>query len=250
MALNILPAIDTFVAAGASVGLPIPPGALFHADFTLGNYYTSTEAVALASVIGGDVVPATITSEGMPINYGFNGGVNFPDAIGVFASLIASGLTSGITVVVELGNTTGLDGPLFRIYDFMGVWDEGYIIVDVSRVGGKTNMGMNAQWEDDDNYLGVVLSDTNDDSTPGGVLRFAFTLARYIGVENYEYAISVAGKTAKLAYDFSHMGFIVPDVNQIGHAGSPNGWVLLGHRLRKITLFPAKDPADLPALTA
>ncbi|MBZ9673431.1 hypothetical protein [Mesorhizobium sp. ES1-3] len=211
-------------------GDPLPDGSIASLDFVGGSYYAGGSTRAVADLLGGGFDPTSISGSGMYVD---NSNANRPNAIGALASDIATGLAVGCTIVFEIDHVSDPYGFLMCIMD----------AVARSLMTNYVNIGHNNVLEDQADiwfHGEVTYSGT-------GLHKSAFTLGRH-NAGNYDYSVSVDGATA-VTQTVAYAPFSPVNTITIGHDGDDT-FVLDDAYIRSIKLYPAKDPADLPALTA
>lgn len=231
------------LGGGASAPGWLPDGATAFLDFVNGSYYAGGGVHDVGDLLGDgpDTVAAgggfdagAITGDGM---YMDNIETNRPNAIGALFDDLKAGLAAGCTVVMEIDFRSSPYGSfiwlLSGIDNSFGNFIAGaYVLGDVE--------------VDDPDEVGLAGGNSAFSDDPG-IKRLAVTFSRHTG-GNYEYAVSsegAAATTQTVAYAPS------TDVNNITlfHDGADSS-ILDDAYVRTVTLYPALDPADLPALTA
>jgi len=212
-------------------GLPwLPNGATAFLDFVNGHYYAGGASQAVGALLGAGFDPDAISGSGMLISFA-NG--NLPKAIGDLLTDIAAALPAGCTVLLDM--------------DFI---NEPY--------GFVMFIGDNTNWNTSSDGITIAADDTTYDAhtlnigtalTGTGVHKLALTLNRDVGGGNYEYAWCADGAAALTTTKAYAASWTVDSV-WIGSDGVDADQQLDTVYIRSITLYPALDPADLPALTA
>lgn len=214
----------------------LPDGATAFLDFVNENYYAGGQARDIADLLGGAFDPGSLGASGLYFdNPPFN--TNRPIAIGALFDDIVAGLAAGCTIVMEIdfnslpyGSFINiLDNPSYNAADEW-VYTEADADVYVENQGVIGFTGSNSAFAD-----------------TGGIKRIAMTFARHDGGD-YEYAVSTEGTAAATEVD-TLPPFTAVDTINIGHDGD-EAQILDDAFIRSITLYPAKLPADLPALSA
>lgn len=216
-------------ASGGGGSLPV--GATSQLDFVNAFYYSGGSLQAISALLGGSFDSGAISGLGMRITPS-NG--NRPKAIGSWLSDLASGLAAGCTVLFDLTSATDPSGFLMFMADGANVDDADEAII--ARASGNLS-----------DYWDLFI---DDGLTGSGLHKMAFTLARDVGGGDYDYAWCDDGNTATtqtVSY-LTHLASV--DTVLFGHDGVGTGNSLNDIYIRSITLYPAKLPSDLPALTA
>ncbi|TIL25588.1 MAG: hypothetical protein E5Y88_11555 [Mesorhizobium sp.] len=208
----------------------VPDGATDFLDFINGQYFSAGAERNILTLLGGDFDPSAISGSGMYVNFDNS---NRPTAIGPLLSDLLTGLVAGMTILFEV--TTGhseLGGFLLYIGD-----NESYFDSDAWNVV-EANGGV---WDE-----GVL--DISTSISGVGAHKIAVTFNRDIGGGNHQYAWSHDGNAA-VTQDTPYAASTMTDA-QLGWPGPPGGGLQLFQTyIRSITVYPAKLPADLPALT-
>ncbi|MER9639419.1 hypothetical protein [Mesorhizobium sp. M0239] len=206
----------------------LPDGATAFLDFVNGFYYAGGSTQAISALLGGGFNSGAISGSGMRITPS-NG--NAPKATGDFLADLTAGLAAGCTILFALNCNNSPGGFLAFIAD-----GANYDVADnaiIASVGG---------YIEDYNELGF-----GDSVTGSGLHKEAMTLNRDAGGGDYEYAWSKDGGAA-VTQTVTYTPFAV-DTVLIGHDGVGTGNTLNDVYVQSITLYPAKLPTDLPALT-
>lgn len=242
----------------------VPDGAIFHLDFLQGLYWSGGQGREIDTLLGdgpnttqagGGFNPAAIVPSGMLISN--NGNINAeteaawtnrPNAIGTLYDELSAALFGGGTLVYDMQFEFTPYGTLFGFYDDISDDDAfDWVSLDGSALSDGYDL-----------YIGAPGDDSLSDLSPG-LHRIAVTLNRDSGGGNREYAISVDGGTA-LTGTTSASGnpagypadpFPTSDLVAItiGHDGDDAVMMDVAY-FRTLTLYPAKTPAELPALSA
>lgn len=222
--------LNPFMSFPATGGGSLPAGATGQADFVNGFYNFGGADRLVTNILGGGFDPSSISPSGMYVDN--SPSTNRPNAIGALASGLAAGLAAGCTIVFEVNHVGTPYGFLMCIMD----------AASRSLMTNYVNLGHDHMLEDqlDIWFTGAV------DYSASGIHRSAFTLARQTG-GNYEYALSINGDAA-VTQTVAYAPFSPVNTITIGHDGD-DAFVLDDAFIRTITLYPAKLPADLPALT-
>lgn len=228
--------LNPFMSFPAAGGGSLPAGATAQLDFVNGFYYAGGTTRAIGAVLGGGFDPGSISGAGMFVALA-PASTNRPNAIGALFSDIIAGLAAGCTLVFEIDFPSTPFGSFIHIldnpsYNAAVEWVSAYVLGDVF----VENQGV----------IGFAGSNSGFTGSTG-IKRIAFTFARHDG-GNYEYAGSSEGTAAVTQID-TVAPFTAIDTITIGHDGDDTE-VLDGAYIRSITLYPAKLPADLPALSA
>lgn len=159
-------------------------------------------------------------------------GTNLPNASGTFLADLAALLATGCTLVFDM---TFVNAPFS--------W--------VMCTGDAANWGASSEdiviAADDNTYDGHSLA-VGSALTVTGSHKLAQTFNRDVGGGDFEYARSVDGAAAD-TQTVNYAASWTVDTVSFGSDGA--GGQQLDHvYIKSIKLFPAKDPADLPALTA
>lgn len=212
-------------------GDPLPDGSIVTLDFVNGFYYAGGAEQPVEDLLGGGFDPGAISASGMYVD---NSNENRPIAIGPLFDDIAAGLAAGCTIVFDTNHVSDPYGFLMCIMD----------AASRSLMTNYVNIGHSNILEDQTDiwFFGEV------DYSGTGAHKSAFTLNRDLGGGSFAYDVSVDGGTA-VTQTASYPAFAPVDTITIGHDGD-DAFVLDDAYIRSIKLFPAKDPADLPALTA
>ncbi|RVC47570.1 hypothetical protein EN781_00085 [Mesorhizobium sp. M4A.F.Ca.ET.090.04.2.1] len=218
-------------ATGGGGGGTLPPGATSFLDFVNGFYYAGGSWQSVSAMLGGGFDPSAISGSGMYIDFS---NANRPTVIGVLLTQLLAGLAAGVTLLFEVSTASSLGGFLIFISDTgnLDTAGDGIIVSVDGAISDFIALGL---------YIGTPVSGS-------GVHKIAITLNRDIGGGDYEYAWSNDGDAAE-TQSVSYAAPIMSDVT-IGHDGAGNGNTLFQTYIRSITIYPAMDPADLPALTA
>lgn len=217
--------------APAQGGTPawVPAGATAFLDFVGEDYFSGGAVRAIASLLGGDFDPAAISASGMRITPS-NG--NRPEAIGALLSDLTAGLAAGCTILFELSSAISPSGFLIFIGDDINFDDADEAII------ANANGALFDYWD----------MDISDAISGSGLHKIAMTLARDVGGGDYEYAwCDDGGATVTQTVDY--LTHVVVDTILFGHDGVGTGNSLNDIYIRSITLYPAKLPAALTALT-
>jgi hypothetical protein len=226
---------------GLSAG-NVPEGALAHLDFVSGVYFAGGGARLVASLLGGAFDPAAIGVNGMEV--GANG--NWPDAVGDLKSDIIAGLAGGMTVVVEwelTGNPPSANnqGPILALFDDTDPdLAGGAVILDTFPNIGLTVVDYASLFHQqaDEQWNSITGN--------GQAERIAVTIARQTG-GNYEYALSANGSASET--DSVAYAPFTPVERVALFSVAPWEWYLDEAWVRTFTVYPAKLPAELPALS-
>lgn len=226
------------LGGGSTVPPWLPPGATAFLDFVNGNYFAGGASRDVADLLGGGFDPGDISASGMFIAPSPTS-TNRPKAVDTLFSDIAAGLAAGMTIVFDIEFLSDAYGRIIMIMDADNEDDETEYVNGI--LGGAPLK--KATVEDQ-----IDLSFDDGNGLAAGIHKIAFTFARQTG-GNYEYAVSTDGGTA--ATDtVAYPPFTAIDSILIGHDGLDNVRVMDPAFIRSITLYPAIDPTDLPALTA
>ncbi|MDG4903224.1 hypothetical protein P9279_22190 [Mesorhizobium sp. WSM4962] len=233
----ILSSAAQMLNGNAAPALPwLPSGAIAFLDFVDGHYYSGGQSREIEDLLGGGFDAGSLLAPGLYFdNPPFN--ANRPIAIGPLFDDIVAGLAAGCTFVFEIDFRSPpfgsfihiLDNPSYNAADF---WVSAYVDADV--------------YVENQGVIGFEGSNGGF-SSDAGIKRIAFTFARHDG-GNYEYAGSTEGTAAATQVDTT-APFTAIDTITIGHDGDDEE-ILDDAYIRSITLYPAKLPADLPALSA
>lgn len=208
----------------------VPSGASAYMDLTTGDGYAGGAARSIEEMLGGGFDPGEMSASGL--HYIFSN-ANRPKAIGPLLADIAAGLAAGCTLRFVLNF---LNAPY------------GYAMFIGDDVDFETSNDGISIAVDDDMYdavslgLGAPVGST-------GVHRLAVTLNRDVGGGDFEYAWCLDGATATTQAVPYAASWLV-DTILFGWDGSGDDELLDNVYLEEFTLWPAKLPADLPALTA
>jgi hypothetical protein len=232
----------SFPSAGG--GGSLPAGATAQIDFVNGFYYAGGSLRTVGAVLGDGPDTATagggfdagqISGLGMYVD---NTNVNRPNAIGPLASDIAAGLAAGCTIVFEIDFRSTPSGSFIWILSGTRSNNSGagyasaYVFGDVQ----VENQGAIDVTGGNPGFSGTT-----------GIKRIAVTFARHTsGV--YEYAGSTEGTAATTQNDTPAPFSPVNNIT-LFHDGRDTQ-VLDDAYVRSMTLYPAKLPGDLAALTA
>ncbi|RUV76014.1 MAG: hypothetical protein EOR30_17100 [Mesorhizobium sp.] len=158
---------------------------------------------------------------------------NRPKAIGALLSDLTSGLAAGCTILVELNSAISPSGFLIFIGD-----DINFDVADEAIIA-NANGALFDYWD----------LDISDAISGSGLHKIAMTLARDVGGGDYEYAwCDDGGAAITQTVDYlTHVTAV--DTILFGHDGVGSGNSLNDIYIRSITLYPAKLPAALTALT-
>ncbi|RWH32212.1 hypothetical protein [Mesorhizobium sp.] len=220
----------------------VPGDAIAFLDFVNGRYFAGSAQRAIATLLGGGFDAAYITADGMQITTD-----NLPTADGALFNDFEAGLSAGMTIVFEFSQTTNSAFSnshfLLSFEDMPEAW-----ILQVERVN------LNRNTPNDDFYVAdfgdLDFSDHVAEALASGTNRLAVTLGRDLGGGTWQYAVSINGSTsliADVAYSAAD-GFATNGLSVVRIGGRFDAWP--DGYIRSITLYPAKAPEDLPALTA
>ncbi|MER8699685.1 hypothetical protein [Mesorhizobium sp. M1273] len=216
--------------AASAGGGSLPPGATAFIDIKNGFYYSGGAERSVSDVMTG-YDPSALTASGL--FYDFNNLSNCPFAAGPLLSDFASALAAGCTIVFDLNQIN----PPYGFLMFLGD--------DVDYDASVNGISIEADWHTSD--FGDVLIGNTDGLGSTGNHKLAVTLNRDVGGGNYEYAWSLDGGAADTQTVNYAASWTLATV-AIGNDGTTDE-LLDNAYLRSITLYPAKLPADLPALT-
>lgn len=219
---------------GAYIPAWLPAGATAFLDFTADHYFAGGAPRNLTDVLSG-YDPAALSALGL--YYDFNNLDNLPLAAGSLLSDIATGIAAGCTIVFDLDYGNAPYGFIMFMGDAPTDFDSDNVIDIVNNPSPWGSIY-------DDNDPGVGLG---GGVTTTGVHKVAATLNRDAGAGNYEYAWSLDGAAAT-TQTVTYAPMWTLNTVGIGNDGTTNK-LLDNVYLRSITLYPAKLPADLPALT-
>lgn len=244
--------LNPFIYGSGSGGGLMPEGATAHLDFINGYYWAGGAQRAVSDVLGDgpDTVQAgggfnpdaIVPAKGLLICN--NGNVdaetseawtNRPYPINTLYDDMAAGLLAGCTMVFEFNCQNPPYGTLFAFYDDISENDS-FDWVDLEIDYGLT-----------DGYDVSIV----DEPTGTGLHKIAVTLNRDVGAGNRQYAMSIDGGAASTAdIDYSDP-FPTASLNTItiGHDGDDSKMLDIVY-LRTITLYPAVEPTELPALSS
>ncbi|MER8615957.1 hypothetical protein NKG99_03750 [Mesorhizobium sp. M1409] len=218
----------SFPASGGGGDLPV--GATSQLHFVNAFYYAGGSEQAISALLGGGFDAGAISGLGMRITPS-NG--NRPKAIGSWLSDMAAGLAAGCTILFDISSAISPSGFLMFMADGanVDVADEAII----ARASGNLS-----------DYWDLFI---DDGVTGSGAHKMAITLARDVGGGDHDYAWCADGNTAvtQTVNYLTHLASV--DTVLFGHDGVGTGNSLNDIYIRSITLYPAKIPADLPALT-
>lgn len=207
----------------------VPEDATVFLDFVNGRYFAGEAPRAIATLLGGGFDAGEISGSGMFFDFA---GTNLPTAAGAFLSDLAAGLAAGCTLLFDMEFVNAPFGWIMFVGDAA---DWGSSSEDIV-VAADDNT-----YDEHTLNVGSALSGT-------GVHKLAQTFNRNVGGGSYEYARCVDGAAA----DTQTVGYAASwtvDTLAIGSDGA--GGQQLDHvYIRSITLYPALDPVDLPAMTA
>ncbi|ESX86999.1 hypothetical protein X755_29540 [Mesorhizobium sp. LNJC405B00] len=208
-----------------------PAGSTAYLDFVNAYYYAGGSTQAIASLLGGGFDSGAISGSGMRITPS-NG--NQPKAIGDWLSDLAAGLAAGCTILFDINSAIDPAGFLMFIGD-----GANYDVADEAIIASADGFVAD--------YWDLSLSAPIAGS---GLHKMAMTLQRDVGGGDYEYAWSNDGAaaTTQTVNYLTHLASV--DTILFGHDGAGTGNSLDDIYIRSITLYPAKIPADLPALSA
>ncbi|RWH86460.1 MAG: hypothetical protein EOR77_21670 [Mesorhizobium sp.] len=226
--------LGTLAQRGAPAqGTPawVPAGADGFLGFVTGQYFSGGAERAIATLLGGDFDPAAISASGMRITPS-NG--NRPKAIGALLSDLTAGLAAGCTILFDINSAISPSGFLIFIGD-----DINFDLADEAIIA-NANGALFDYWD----------LDVSDAISGSGLHKIAVTLARSVGGGNHEYAWCDDGGAA-VTQTVNYLTHVSPvDTILFGHDGVGTGNSLNDIYIRSITLYPAKLPAELTALTA
>lgn len=233
--------MNPFILAPVGGGGGLPAGATAHLDFINGYYYAGGAERAVADILGGAFDAGEISGLGMLVRLE---NTNRPSAIGALFSDLQTALFSGGTIVTEF-TTVGTE--FSGLMTFLDGADHGASVEEVQILFDGANGGGGLSMEDfwDLSYFGggatVVAT---------GLNKIAFTLAEDIGGGNRKYAHSINGgsvSTDTVTYLVSaHMPVV--DTIAMFHRGQEFGEMQA--YIHTLTLYPAVDSTELPALSA
>lgn len=232
------------LGGGASAPAWLPSGASAHLDFINGQYYAGGAVHDIADLLGDgpDTIAAgggfnagAITVDGM---YMDNAETNRPNAIGPLFDALKAGLAAGCTVVMEIDFRSSPAGAF--IWLLSGIDNTFGNFIAGAYVFGDVEV-------DDPADVGLVGSNSAFNDDPG-IKRLAVTFSRDAGGGDYEYAVSSEGTTATTQTVTYAPSGTVNNITMF-HDGRDSS-ILDDSYVRTVTLYPALDPADLPALTA
>jgi hypothetical protein len=216
--------------SGGGGGGGLPPGATSQSDFVAGFHYWGGATRAVTDILGGGFDPSAISGSGMYINFSNS---NRPTPIGTMLSDLLAGLAAGMTILFEVTTASSLGG--FLLY-----------------------LGNNPEYDSASLYVLTTIdgfmSDQNSLNLSGsisgaGTHKIAITLNRATGGSNHEYAWCNDGGSA-VTQTVAYAASTLTDA-QLGWSGfDGDGQQLFQTYIKSITLYPAKLPTDLPALTA
>ncbi len=223
------------LATGGGGGGSLPPGATAQLDFINGFYYAGGSAQSVSSLLGGGFDPSAISGSGMLVRVSNS---NRPNAIGSLFSDMASGIAAGCTILMEVDFP---DNPVGSFVHFLNTPGYGASTQWASCYVG----GLHAPYLEA--HPGISFDYTANSLLATGIHKIAITFYRNAGGGNYEFALSVDGAAATtqttMTGPFSPFTTI-----PIAHDGDNTILWDAGY-LRTFTLYPAKLPSDLPALT-
>jgi len=206
----------------------LPTGATAFLDFMAGTYYAGGAPRSIGSILTG-YEAGVISGSGM--FFVFENG-NHPAASGALLSDFQAGLAAGMTIILDFDFVAAPFGFALFLGDDVS-WDAS---TDMIVVAVDDNM-----YDSVSLGLGASLSTT-------GRHTLAVTLNRDVGGGDFEYAWSLDGASA-LTQTVGYAAFSSLASVLIGHDGGDFGENLDSVYLRSITVYPAKDPAELPSLS-
>ncbi|RWN35780.1 hypothetical protein [Mesorhizobium sp.] len=222
----------------------VPEGAVIFLDFVNSIFWDGTELVNSTELLS-DFDVADVNGDGLVLGAG-----NWPIATGAFfdtfTDLLANG---GVTVVVELtidGQYNIGTGSQFATGPIMQIMD-----------GTDADLTTNAIYADIYDGFHLYVGDSNDltevggdvdTAQPAGIERRAFTLFRDLGGGSWQTASTTNGGPAQ-STTTSHGGgyFTVVEIDVFG----VESWTypLEKARVRRLTVYEAKTPAEIDAAT-
>ena len=215
----------------------VPDGAVAHLDFTNGQYFAGGAVRSIGTLLGGGFDPGEISGAGMLMGSGVS---NHPDAAGALLTDIAAQFADGLTMVVDIDTQSGWNGTVLWA---MNAATSGAATASFEISGSSSSFGMS-------DYNWLSFSGGGGDLLASGVQKFAMTMNRDLGGSNYESAASVNGGTV-FSGDTSGNGPspIAGNFHTVNLFHFEGSFEIEGH-IRVVTLYPAVDNAELPALSA
>ncbi|RWB66585.1 hypothetical protein [Mesorhizobium sp.] len=211
-------------------GGSLPPGATGQLDFVNGFYWAGGAEVAVGDILGGGFDSGAISASGMYINFDNS---NRPTPIGDLLSDLLAGLAAGMTILFDVTTPSSLGG--FLIY--MGVapaYDDAF----------SWNYATIDAFVSDEGTLGLSGSISG-----AGDHKIAITFNRSVGGSTHEYAWCNDGNTA-VTQTTAYAAWTMTDAQLGWDGGLSSGRQLFETYIKSMTIYPAMDPTDLPALTA
>jgi hypothetical protein len=242
---------------GGQVDESVPANVVL--DFTTGSYSIggvtqtitdllgTTWTMAAGGAYGGVFDPSYISASGMLIPnstgedppYG-----NRPEAIGPLLAAFDAMFNDGGTMVLELSSADF--ASTFGITRFFAMKDGGYFtsVTDGLFVEGTT--GPNTIYAAPRGGGSDDMESTNEAAS--GIQRIAITLNRVAGADR-EHALSVNGEAAIVVPEAFYSGTSIAHV-MLGTWVYETADEIGSYYIRSLVIYPALDPADLPALSA
>jgi hypothetical protein len=216
-----------------------PDGSTAYLNLQTGYCYAGGADRTIADLLGGGFDPSSISGSGMYVAYA-PASSNRPNAIGPLFDDLVAGLAAGCTIVFDINFINDAYG---RYIDFLDGTNEGD---STDYVLGSMTGGLKRP--DIEDQATLFLDSGSGMALAVGAHKIGLTFARQTaGV--YEYAVSVDGLTA-VSDTVAYPPLSSTATITLFHDGEDNNFVLDNAYVRSITLYPAKDPTDLPALTA
>jgi hypothetical protein len=207
----------------------VPDGATTCLDFVNGRYFAGAAQRPISALLSGGFDASAVSGSGMYINFDND---NRPTPIGAFLSDLVAGLAEGMTVLFEVTTPSSLAGFLLYLGNAAIFGDA--TSYDLATIDGSVT---------DQTSLSLSASISG-----AGAHKIALTFNRDVGAGNHEFAWSHDGNAAVTSTK-AYAASSATDA-QLGWSGfDGDGQQLFQTYIKTITVYPAMDPADLPALT-
>lgn len=222
----------------------VPAGALAYLDFLNEVYYAGSHQ-AVSSLLGGTFDVSKIEARGLYIS-SVAGGQHSPNAIGPLFTVLSDGLANGCTIITEfepIADNLAQSTAGLHVYYFDNTDPD--LATEFLSVESAAGGGSGVIIADGAGFTFGPLAD-NFNTPVAQPQRVAATIARDI-TSTRQYAMSTNGSTADT------------DTHATAHAFTPArialwavaewSWWPDDWCVRSMTVYPAQDPADLPALS-